>query len=53
VGALMGLAGTSDIADAALVSVAASRTAEIVASDRTDIRRLVSKSRQPLRVVDL
>ena len=53
VGALMGLAGTSDIADAALVSVAASRTAEIVTSDRADIRRLVSKSRQPLRVVDL
>jgi len=53
VGALMGAAGTSDIADAALVSVAASRGADIVTSDREDIQRLVAKSRRPLRIVDV
>ena len=47
----MGAAGTSDIADAALVSVAASRGADIVTGDREDMQRLVAKSRRPLRIV--
>lgn len=51
VGALLGAAGTGDIADAALVSVAASRGADIVTSDRKDIQWLVSKSPQPLRII--
>lgn len=53
VGALMGQAGTSDIADAALVSVAVTRSADIVTGDRADVQRLVSMSRHPLRILDV
>jgi hypothetical protein len=52
-GELMGAAGTTDVADASLVSLAAGRGADIVTSDRADIRRLVAKSRRALRIVDL
>jgi hypothetical protein len=52
VGALLGKSGTSDIADAALVSLAAARMADIVTSDRTDIERLIAKARVRVRVAD-
>lgn len=52
VGALMGQVGTSDIADAALVSVAVGREADIVTSDRADIHRLLAKSPHSLRILD-
>ncbi|MCC6766222.1 MAG: PIN domain-containing protein [Deltaproteobacteria bacterium] len=52
-GALMGSAGTSDLADAALVSLAMTRGADVVTSDRDDIERLMAKSRRPLRIVDV
>ena len=51
-GALLGTPGTTDIADAALVSVAVARTADIVTSDRGDIERLVAKTRVGIRVID-
>jgi hypothetical protein len=51
-GALLGGSGTTDIADAALVSFAVARMADIVTSDRRDIRRLVSKTGARLRIVD-
>jgi len=51
-GALLGKSGTTDIADAALVSLAAARIADIVTSDRTDIERLIAKARVRLRVTD-
>ena len=49
---LLGTPGTTDIADAALVSVAVARTADIVTSDRGDIERLVAKTRVGIRVID-
>ena len=53
VGALLGKAGTSDVADAALVDLAVLRGADIVTSDRDDIERLVSVARARLRVVEV
>jgi hypothetical protein len=54
-GALLGRSGTTDIADiadAALVSVATGRAADIVTSDREDIVQLVAKARVRTRVID-
>ncbi len=51
-GALLGKSGTTDIADAALVSLAVARVADIVTTDRTDIQHLVSKTPVRIRVVD-
>ena len=51
-GALLGRSGTTDIADATLVTVAVARRADIVTSDRADIENLVSKTSARLRVVD-
>jgi hypothetical protein len=50
-GALLGKSGTADIADAALVSLAATRKADILTSDRTDIEPLVAKTRVGIRVI--
>lgn len=51
-GALLAKSGTSDIADATVVSLASARTADIVTSDRADIEHLASCTRSRLRVVD-
>jgi hypothetical protein len=51
-GALLGKSRTTDIADAALVSMAVARTADIVTSDHADIQHLVSKARVRIRIVD-
>ena len=51
-GALLGKSGTTDIADAALVTLAVARVADIVTSDRTDIQHLVSKTPVRIRVVE-
>ena len=51
-GALLGKSGTADIADAALVSVAASRMADIVTGDRANIERLIAKMRLRVHVTD-
>jgi hypothetical protein len=51
-GELLGRSGTTDIADATLVSLAVARMADIVTGDRTDIQHLVSKTRARLRIVD-
>jgi hypothetical protein len=51
-GVLLGKTGTTDIVDAALVSVAVARSADIVTSDREDIERLVANTGVKIRVVD-
>jgi len=52
-GALLGKAGTDDICDAVVVAVAARIGAEVVTSDRNDIRRLVSAARRRIPIIDL
>lgn len=52
-GALLGESGTADVADAALVSLAVSRAADVVTSDREDIERLVSKTRTRIVVIEV
>jgi predicted nucleic acid-binding protein len=52
VGALLGKSGTTDIADAVVVTLAVERRADIVTSDRADIERLVSFTRTRLCVID-
>lgn len=52
VGALLGKSHTTDLADAALVRIAASRGADIVTADRADIEHLAAALRAPLRVLD-
>ncbi len=52
VGALLGKSGTTDIADAALVSLAVARAADIVTRDRTDVQHLVSKTTARIHVID-
>jgi hypothetical protein len=51
-GALLGKSGTTDVADAALVILAAARTADVVTSDRADVERLVAKAGVGVCVVD-
>lgn len=51
-GALLGKSRTTDISDAALVSLAAKTMADIVTSDRTDIERLVSATGKKIRIVE-
>jgi hypothetical protein len=51
VGALLGRSKTSDIADAAVVVVAAALRADIVTSDPDDIEHLLASARAKLRVV--
>ncbi len=50
-GALLARSRTDDIADAAVVSLAVARTADIVTSDRKDIEHLITAAREQLRVV--
>jgi hypothetical protein len=52
-GALLGKSRTIDISDAALVSVAVARAADIVTSDRSDIERLVAAAGRKIRVVEI
>lgn len=52
VGALLARSGTTDIADAAVVSLAVARVADIVTGDRADIEHLVSKTAAGIRVLD-
>jgi hypothetical protein len=51
-GALLGKSGTADVTDAAVVSLAIERRADIVTGDRADIQHLLSSARTTLRVVD-
>lgn len=51
-GALLGKSRTTDISDAAVVSVAVARSADIVTSDPTDIERLVSTTRIKIRLIE-
>ena len=51
-GALLGKSRTTDISDAAVVSVAVARAADIVTSDPTDIGRLVLAARSRIRLVE-
>jgi hypothetical protein len=50
-GALLGRSGTTDIVDAAVVSLAAARTADILTSDRGDIDLFVAKARLRVGVI--
>ena len=50
-GRLIGLAGTSDVVDAAVVTMAIRRRATILTSDAGDIKRLVSASGEDVAVV--
>lgn len=51
-GALLGKSRTTDISDAAVVSMAVARTADIVTSDPVDIGRLVSTTRIKIRLIE-
>jgi non-ribosomal peptide synthetase component F len=51
IGALLRQSRTDDIRDAALVSIAVERSADIVTGDRGDIEHLVSSTRKRLRIV--
>lgn len=51
-GALLGKSRTTDIIDAALVSLAAKRMADIVTSDRADIERLASATGKKIRIIE-
>ncbi len=50
-GHLLGQAGTSDIADAAVALAAADRHADVVTSDPDDIRRLLQAARSASRII--
>jgi predicted nucleic acid-binding protein len=50
-GHLLGCAGTSDIADAAVAQAAAERHADVVTSDPRDITRLLQAARSAGRVI--
>ena len=50
--ALLAKSGTTDVADAVLVSVAGARMADVVTSDRRHIRHLVAKTRLRIRIID-
>ena len=50
-GALLGKARAGDVADAALVMLAADRGADIVSDDRHDIERLAGALRKRIRIV--
>lgn len=50
-GHLLGRAGTTDIADAAVACAAAERHADVVTSDTGDIRRLLQAARCPSQVI--
>lgn len=49
-GLLLGRAGTSDIADAVVVTLAAALGAEVVTGDRKDLRRLVTATGKRIRL---
>jgi hypothetical protein len=53
VGELLGRAGTDDVCDAAVVTVAAALAAEVVTGDRKDLRRLVAASGQTIPLRDV
>lgn len=50
-GRLLGMTGTTDVVDAAVVTVAAHNNAVILTSDADDIRRLVTASGREVAVV--
>jgi hypothetical protein len=52
-GELLGRAGTEDVCDAAVVSLAAALAAEIVTGDRKDLRRLVAASARTIPIRDI
>jgi hypothetical protein len=52
-GELLGRAGTDDVCDAAVVTVAAALAAEIVTGDRKDLRRLVAASGKAIPLRDV
>jgi predicted nucleic acid-binding protein len=52
VGALLGKAGTRDVVDAAVVTLAIQRSADIRTGDATDIRRLLGAARSKLDVLE-
>ena len=53
VGALLGKAQTKDIVDAAVVTLAIERKAEIQTSDAADLRRLSATARAKLSIVEV
>lgn len=52
-GALLGKAGASDVIDAVVVHLAVTRAADIVTSDRRDLRALLVAARSRLRLIDV
>jgi hypothetical protein len=53
VGALLGKARTSDVVDAAVVTLALERKADIQTSDRAEIRRLTAAARAKLTLLEV
>jgi predicted nucleic acid-binding protein len=52
-GLLLGRAGSSDVVDAVVAGTAAELRAEVVTSDRVDIRRLLDAADAPGQIVDV
>ena len=52
-GELLGRAGSADVVDAAVAQLAAGLRADVVTSDRADIRRLLDMTGSPSRIIDL
>ena len=52
-GELLGRAGSADVVDAAVAQLAAELRADVVTSDRADIRRLLDMTGSPSRIIDL
>jgi len=52
-GQLLGRAGSADVADAAVAQIAAELLADVVTSDRPDIRRLLDAAGSFSRIIDL
>jgi hypothetical protein len=49
----LGRAGLADVADAAVVQLAAELRADVLTGDQADIRRLLDVSSSPGRIIDL
>jgi hypothetical protein len=52
-GQLLGRAGTSDVADAAVAQTAAELRADVVTGDRADIRRLIEAGGAASQIIDI
>ena len=52
-GALLAATSTSDVVDAAIVTLALQRVADVLTGDGRDIRLLVATARVPIRVYDV